>query len=93
MRITHATTAGEYLFVDLSVLVAENEAQWHLLLALTRGWIRNFGITQKDVADSIGVKQHVMNETLNGIFLWFTVGWMVRTQVAVWLHMNMTRAT
>ncbi len=90
MSTTHVTPAGGNIFADLGVTNADNEKLRLVLLASIREWFNESGMTQQEAADSMGIKQPVLNDALNGRFQKFTIDRLVRMLATVGLHVNVT---
>jgi predicted XRE-type DNA-binding protein len=93
MSTTHITPAGGNIFADLDVPHAENEKLRLVLLASIRDWFKASGMTQQEAANSMGIKQPVLNDALNGRFQKFTIDRLVRMLATVGLHVNITITT
>lgn len=93
MSTTHITPAGGNIFADLDVSHAENEKLRLVLLASIRDWFKASGMTQQEAANSMGIKQPVLNDALNGRFQKFTIDRLVRMLATVGLHVNITITT
>lgn len=93
MSTTHVTPAGGNIFADLGVPDAENEKLRLVLLASIREWFKGSGMTQQEAANSMGIKQPVLNDALNGRFQKFTIDRLVRMLATVGLHVNVTITT
>ncbi|MES9832003.1 MAG: helix-turn-helix transcriptional regulator [Candidatus Thiodiazotropha sp. LLP2] len=90
MSTAHITPAGGNIFADLDVPDAENEKLRLVLLASILEWFKESGMTQQEAADSMGIKQPVLNDALNGRFQKFTIDRLVRMLASVGLHVNIT---
>jgi predicted XRE-type DNA-binding protein len=93
MSTRHMTPAGGNIFADLGVPDAENERLRLVLLASIREWFKASGMTQKDAANSMGIKQPVLNDAVNGRFQKFTIDRLVRMLAAVGMHVNISVTT
>ena len=93
MTTTHVTPADGNIFADLGVPDAENEKLRLVLLASLREWFKESGMTQQEAANSMGIKQPVLNDALNGRFHKFTIDRLVRMLASVGLHVNITIST
>jgi predicted XRE-type DNA-binding protein len=93
MSAKHVTPAGGNIFADLDVPHAENEKLRLVLLASIREWFKASGMTQKEAAGLMGIKQPVLNDALNGRFQKFTIDRLVRMLAAVGMHVNVTVTT
>ncbi len=58
-----------------------------------RDWFKASGITQQKAANSMDIKQPVLNDALNGRFQKFTIDRLVRMLATVGLHVNITITT
>lgn len=90
MSTTHVTPANGNIFADLNVPDAENEKLRLVLLASIREWFKQSGLTQKVAAESMGIKQPVLNDALNGRYQKFTIDRLVKMLSTVGLHVNIT---
>ncbi|MEW8036597.1 MAG: type II toxin-antitoxin system RelE/ParE family toxin [Candidatus Thiodiazotropha sp.] len=90
MTKTHVTPAGGNIFADLDVPDAENEKLRLVLLASIREWFESSGMTQIEAAESMGVKQPVLNDAINGRYQKFTIDRLVRLLASVGRRVNVT---
>jgi predicted XRE-type DNA-binding protein len=90
MTKTHVTPAGGNIFADLDVPDAENEKLRLVLLASIREWFESSGMTQNEAAESMGIKQPVLNDAINGRFQKFTIDRLVRLLASVGRRVNVT---
>jgi predicted XRE-type DNA-binding protein len=90
MSTTHITPAGGNIFADLEVPDAENEKLRLILLASIREWFIDSGMTQKEAASCMNIKQPVLNDAIKGRYHKFTIDRLVRMLATVGMHVTIT---
>lgn len=93
MSTTKKTPAGGNIFADLEVPDVENEKLRLILLTSIREWFLDSGMTQKQAASSMNIKQPVLNNAINGHYQKFTIDRLVRMLATVGMHVTITVTT